>query len=262
MRYVIDAIRINLRAAMQYRASFLLQTLSQLIMTAGDLLAVLVLMDRFGHIGRWSPPEILLFFGAMQWTFALTEILDRGLCTFSTEVRRGTFDAMLVRPRSPLKQVILSRLDPRRIGTMLVGLAAVLLATRTLGLTWTWDRVLLLLWSSLGTVALLMGLFLVEASVTFFTVQGLEAVNVLTYGGRQTCQYPVDVFPGPIRLLFLYVAPIALTLHLPLGAILGKPVLPWPAWAVWVSPCAGFAFFGLVTLLWRLGVRRYQSAGS
>ena len=262
MRYILDAIRINLRSAAQYRASFLMQTLSQLIMTAGDLLAVLVLMGRFGHIGRWSPPEILLFFGAMQWTFALTEILNRGLGTLTGEIRSGGFDAVLLRPRSALKQVILSRIDPRRIGTMAVGLAAIVLATRLLGLAWTLPRLLLLLWSSIGTVALLMGLFLIEASVSFFTVQGIEAVNILTYGGRQVCQYPVDVYPSPIRLLFMYVAPIALCLHLPLGVILGHSILPWPDWAVWLSPLAGFLFFALITLLWRFGVKRYQSTGS
>ena len=262
MRYLWDAIRINLRSAAQYRASFLMQTFSQLIMTAGDLLAVLVLMDRFGGVGTWAPAEILMFFGAMQWTFALTEILNRGLGVFHSDIRSGGFDAVLLRPRSPLKQVILSRLDPRRVGTMAVGLTAMAVATRLLGFTWTLPRLLLLIWSMVGTTALLMGLFLIEASMSFFTVQGLEAVNVLTYGGRQVCEYPVDIYPGPLRLLFLYVAPIALCLHLPMGLILGHPIMPWPNWAVWLSPLAGFAFFAFVTLLWKTGVLHYQSTGS
>ena len=255
MRYLWDAIRINLRSAAQYRASFLMQTFSQLIMTAGDLLAVLVLMDRFGGVGTWAPAEILMFFGAMQWTFALTEILNRGLGVFHSDIRSGGFDAVLLRPRSPLKQVILSRLDPRRVGTMAVGLTAMAVATRLLGFTWTLPRLLLLIWSMVGTTALLMGLFQTMTEL-------YQGRDVLTYGGRQVCKYPVDIYPGPLRLLFLYVAPIALCLHLPMGLILGHPIKPWPDWAVWLSPLAGFAFFAFVTLLWKTGVLHYQSTGS
>ena len=75
MRYVMDALRMNLRAAAQYRKSFLMQCFSQLVMTAGDLWAVLLLMERFGHMGHWEPGQILFFFGIMQITFSFTEII-------------------------------------------------------------------------------------------------------------------------------------------------------------------------------------------
>ena len=43
LRYMGHAMGLLLRSAMQYRASFLMQTLSQAVMTGGDLLAVAVL---------------------------------------------------------------------------------------------------------------------------------------------------------------------------------------------------------------------------
>ena len=44
LRYMGHAMGLLLRSAMQYRASFLMQTLSQAVMTGGDLLAVAVLL--------------------------------------------------------------------------------------------------------------------------------------------------------------------------------------------------------------------------
>ena len=55
--------RMLIRSQMQYRASFLMQTFTQLVMMVTELLAVLILMDRFSVLGQWNRGEILFFFG-------------------------------------------------------------------------------------------------------------------------------------------------------------------------------------------------------
>lgn len=263
MRYMLNAMRMNLRRAAQYRVSFLMQTLSQLVMTAGDLWAVLLLLERFGQMGRWTGPEVLFFFGAMQLVFAFTEIINRGLGHFGGMIRSGGFDTLLVRPRRLLTQVLLSEIDPRRVGTMAVGITALAVASGLLGLRWTAGSVLLLLWAMAGTVCLMMGLFLLEAVICFVSVQSIEIVNSLTYGGRQTCQYPVDLYPGFIRLLFTFVVPVALCLQYPISRILGRPMAEGCLdLLLWLFPLAGPAFFLLMVLFWCAGVRRYRSTGS
>ena len=156
-----------------------------------------------------------------------------------------------------------NRLDARRLGGMLVGGAALAMACLRLRLRWTAGKVLLLALSALGSFFLILGLFLIEATVCFFSVKSIEMVNVLTYGGRQTCQYPVDVYPRPLRLLFTWVAPFALCMHLPVSVILDKPLMAVPIWQVYAAPLAGFAFFAGMALVWRrAGVTHYRSTGS
>lgn len=119
------------------------------------------------------------------------------------------------------------------------------------------------MWSALGTVTLMMALFMLEAVICFFIVQSTEAVNILTYGGRQTCHYPLDVYPEWIRLLFSFVVPVALCLQFPVCRVLGRPlggVVPGD-W-VWLTPLAGPLCYALMSLFWRAGLRRYRSTGS
>ena len=262
MRYVLHSMKMLWKSAAQYRSSLLMQVIAQVIMTAGDLLAVLVLMDRFLHIGRWQPAEVLLFFGVMQLAFSMTECFGRGISSFQGFVGSGSFDTVLLRPRGLLLQVMCSQLDPRRFGSFLVGGTAILLASATLSLRWTLPKLLLLAETLLGSVLLLLGLFLIEATFCFFSVRSIEMVNALTYGGRTTCQYPIDIYPGPLRLLFLYVAPIALCMHLPVSVILGKPMFDLPGWCAYAAPLSGLAFFLIMARVWYLGVRKYRSTGS
>ena len=262
MRYILHSMRMLLRSAVQYRASFFLQTVGQLVMTGGDLAAVLVLMDRFAGVGRWAPAEILFFFGVMQITFALVECFGRGISTFAGYVGSGEFDTLLLRPRPLLLQVVCARLDPRRVGSVAVGLTALLLSAAQLHIAWTAGRLLMLAVSVAGSLLLLLGLFLIEATVSFFSVRSIEMVNVLTYGGRTACQYPVDIYPRPLRLLFTWVAPFALCMHLPVSWIIGRPMLAVPEPVIFLAPLTGAAFFGLMAGVWYTGVRHYRSTGS
>ena len=262
MRYMIHAVKMLFKSALQYRASLLMQVIAQFVMTGGELMAVVVLLSRFQVVGHWGAGEIMFFFGVMQATFALTELLGRGITSFAWFVQRGEFDALILRPRPLLVQVMVSQLDPRRLGGVLVGVIAVLAAGTRLNIQWTLLKALLLTEVVLGSMLLLLGLFMIEATVSFFSVKSIEMVNILTYGGRSACQYPVDVYPGVLRFLFTYLAPFAMCMHWPVSYIIGAAMVEMPVWGYFLTPLAGPAFFALMVRVWYLGVRRYRSTGT
>ena len=262
MRYMIHAVKMLFKSALQYRASLLMQVIAQFVMTGGELMAVVVLLSRFQVVGHWGAGEIMFFFGVMQATFALTELLGRGITSFAWFVQRGEFDALILRPRPLLVQVMVSQLDPRRLGGVLVGVIAVLAAGTRLNIQWTLLKALLLTEVVLGSMLLLLGLFMIEATVSFFSVKSIEMVNILTYGGRSACQYPVDVYPGVLRFLFTYLAPFAMCMHWPVSYIIGAAMVEMPVWGYFLTPLAGAAFFALMVRVWYLGVRRYRSTGT
>jgi len=262
MRYVFHSVRMLMKSAMQYRSSLLMQVIAQFVMTGGELMAVTVLLSRFRVVGHWGASEIMFFFGVMQASFALTELFGRGIAAFQGFVGRGEFDSVILRPRPLLLQVMCSQLDPRRIGSFLVGAAAVAMAATQLEITWTVGKLLLMAEVVVCSVLLLLGLFLIEATMCFFSVKSIEMVNVLTYGGRSTCQYPVDIFPTPLRVLFSYVAPVALCMHWPVSWVLEQPMVDMAQGWYYVTPLAGGVFFALMASVWYAGAKHYRSTGT
>ena len=262
MRYMWHSLRMLMKSAMQYRSSLLMQVIAQIVLTGGELLAVTVLLSRFRVVGHWSAMEIMFFFGVMQSSFALTELFGRGIAAFSGFVGRGEFDSLLLRPRPLLLQVLCSQLDPRRVGSFAVGVTAIVIAAVQLDVTWTAGKVLLMAEVVLCSMLLTLGLFLIEATMCFFSVKSIEMVNVLTYGGRSTCQYPVDIFPKPLEVLFTYVAPFALCMHWPVSVVLGRPMVDMAMGWFYVTPLAGALFFAHMTRVWYWGVKRYRSTGT
>ena len=252
-----------IKSQLQYPFSFLMQTLAQLVMEGGEMLALILLIDRFNRLNQWGPGDLYFFFGVMSVSFYLTEIFGRGITgNFPYLVRTGQLDTILLRPRGVLTQVLCSAADPRRITCIAVGIVSLILGSNLAKITWTPLKALLLAESVFFSFWLLLGLFMIEAILSIHSVKSIELANALTYGGRSACEYPSDIYPRPLRILFTVIAPFALVMHVPASAILDKPLFGWPMWAAFVTPLSGLVLFGVMYLLFRKAMRFYRSTGS
>ena len=263
IRLYIRSMGMLIKSQLQYRASFIMQTLAQLVMEGGEMLAVILIMNRFEKLNQWMPGDLYFFFGMMSVTFYLTEIFGRGMTgNFPSMVRTGQLDTLLLRPRGILTQVMCGGADPRRITCVAVGVTAMVIGSRMSCVQWTVLKVLAMAESIAMGMLLILGLFMIEAIFCIHSVKSVELVNALTYGGRSACEYPIDIFPRPLRVLFTVVAPFALTLHVPAAWILDKPMYGWPTWTVFVCPLAGAVTLGIMVMLFHKAIRYYRSTGS
>ena len=252
-----------IKSQLEYPLSFLMQTLAQLVMEGGEMLALILLIDRFDRMNQWGPGDLYFFFGVMSVSFYLTEIFGRGITgNFPYLVRTGQLDTILLRPRGVLTQVLCSAADPRRITCVAVGVVSPVLGSRLAEIDWTPLKALLLAESVCFSFWLILGLFLIEAILCIHSVKSIELANALTYGGRSACEYPSDIYPRPLRILFTVIAPFALVMHVPASAILDTPLCGWPAWTAFVTPASGLVLFGVMYLLFRKAMKFYRSTGS
>ena len=262
VKLYLRSMKMLMRCQMEYPVSFLLNTLSQFVMMGGELMAVLLLVDRFEQVGRWTGSQILFFFGLMTLTFYLVECFARGISNFPPVVQSGSLDTMLLRPRGVLTQVLCYAIDPRRIGCIVIGIAAMWMGAVQSQVQWTILKVLVLLESVTGGFLLIIALFLIEGYTCLHSIKSVEMVNVFTYGGRSTCQYPIDIYPGPLKIMFTVVAPFALTMHVPAAYILDMPILNLPAWSAFLTPLSGLVSFLIMYRVFQHGLKYYRSTGS
>jgi ABC-2 type transport system permease protein len=128
---------------------------------------------------------------------------------------------------------------------------------------WTAAKLIFLPFAFAGMVAFFGGLFIIGATITFWTVESIEVVNIFTYGGSEMISYPMDIYPLWLRSFFTYVVPAIFLNYYPALYILGIPdPLGLPAWAAVMGPVVGFGMLGLALQFWRFGVRHYQSTGT
>lgn len=254
----------SIRGQLQYPTSTFLLAAGQFMTTIIDILAAWALFDRFGAVQGWTFGDIALFFGMVSVSFAVADFLSRGFDMFGPMfIRTGDFDRILLRPRSATLQLIGYDFRIARIGRFLQGVLIIALATSALSIAWDPAKVALAMWTIAGGVALFFGLMVFQATLAFWTVESLEVMNVLTYGGVQAAQFPLSLYAPWFRNLLIFVVPLGCVAYFPVLAILDKPdPLGAPDWILPLTPAAGFLFLGVSFLAWRFGVSKYTSTGS
>lgn len=256
-------INISLKAQMQYQVSFILQTLGQFMTTAFEFLGIWTLFNRFNTIGNWKLGEIALFYGMVNTTFACADALGRGFDTFWQIIKNGDFDRLLLRPRSTILQLLGAELTLKRIGRLSQGLVVLLWSLSTLHITLNLPNIWLLSASFLGGIALFLAIVMIAATLTFWTIDSLEIMNILTYGGVETAQYPLAIYSKWLQRFFTYIVPLACVNYFPLLAILGKEKeLAIPQWFCYFSPILGIVFLVVAIAFWQLGEKYYCSTGN
>ncbi len=263
VRLYVRYIGLSFRSQMQYRASFIMLSVGQFLVTGVEFIGILVLFDRFERLDAWTLPEVALFYGMINMAFALADATARGFDQFGATVKSGDFDRLLLRPRSTVLQLAGQELTLRRIGRFSQGLVVLLWAAFAMDITWSLDKILILIGAILGGACVFYGVVILQATLAFWTTEGLEIMNTLTYGGVETAQYPLSIYRTWFRRFFTFVVPLACVSYYPALAILERTdPLGSPSAFQWLAPLIGLLFLCLCLHVWRIGVRHYRSTGS
>lgn len=256
-------VRLSIESQLQYKASFIMMSCGHFLITFIDFLGIWVLFERFGNLKGFTFPEAALFYGIVHMAFAITEGWTRGFDIFPRLVRMGDFDRILLRPRTTVLQILGHNFQIMRIGRFLQGFVVLIWAIYKLNISWTLSKTLLLVGSIIGGNFLFSGLIVLQATISFWSIQSLEIMNSFTYGGVEAAQYPISIYRTWFRKILIYIIPLATVNYFPAMSIIEKTdFLGYPTWIGWISPFIGFVFFLLSLFVWRFGVLHYTSIGS
>ncbi len=201
----------------------------------------------------------MLTTGIAVFGHTLTEILLQGLNHFYLNIKSGILDQMMVRPRGLLFQVICSEFQINKIGRLIEAIVLIVYGTINAHIEWTLYKVLVYILIILGSNILFASLLILKAAFCFWTVDGMELMNILQEGGRDLSSYPISIYKDWFAKLFTYVVPFGMVNYLPLLYLLNKQDVPF-----WygLAPLTTIIFFGLMLLVWKVGIRSYKSTGS
>jgi len=246
---------------MQYRLSF---WVGFTVTFAADLVQIAllgVLFTRFPAIQGWTWRDVALLYGLGQVSMGLLRSVSRQLDNFDQLIVSGEFDNFLVRPLSPLFHVLAARFEIAELGRVVCGLALFAVAARTARVALTLDHAVVAAGAVAGGMLIWFGLMWMVASLSFWYTRTGKLQDVVQSAGRELVTYPLGIYPSGVRAILTFVFPLALITYYPAARLLGKAAEGPPFLAVAALP-AGLLLVALAALVWRAGLRHYQSTGS
>ena len=258
MTLYIKYCSMHWKSEMQYKASFLFLTIGNFLMQFSTFLGVCFMFSLFHDVDGFTYAQVLLCFAVVIMAFSFAEMFGSGFERFSRMLGNGEFDRALVRPRNIVWQILVSRISFFRAGATVQAALVFLWAIPNSGVFWTWDKILTLCLMVVCGSVIFFVLFLIKATFAFFTTEGLDFMNILTYGGRDHGRYPYSIYGKEVLRFLTFVIPLALFQYYPLLYLLDME----RSALYMLTPLMGLLFLVPGYLFFRIGLRRYKSTGS
>jgi ABC-2 type transport system permease protein len=253
----------RVRSEWQYRTSFALFLLSQAMVATLEFASIAVIFTNIDALGGWSLVEVTVLVGINGVAFGLADMFASPVEFASIHIRQGTFDTFLIRPVSPLLQLIGTEFELRRVGLVVQPTIVLAIALQLVRVQWTPAAALLVATAIVSGAVIFGAIWVLTSSIAFWTVETQEIASSFTYGGRTLGNYPIDVFGAWLRRIVTFAVPIAFVGYLPAARLLGKP-LPFglPSILGWGGPAVALVLLIMTRAVWRFAIRHYRSTGS
>jgi ABC-2 type transport system permease protein len=256
-----DIARLWVRAALSYPASFWMMASSHFLLTLLDFVGIWIMFHTIDSLGGFDLPEIAFLYGATAFGIGVADLVAGQVERLGQLIRTGRLDGMLVKPLPLLVQVCADQFALRRVARIVQ--AVTVLTVASLWVDWTPAKVGLTLTMLASGSVIFLAIFVVFACVQFWTLDASEVANAFTYGGNTMTQYPLTIFPKQVVTALTCVVPLAFVNWYPSLYVLDRPdPYGFPEWLRYASPLAALALAAVAALVWRTGVRHYESTGS
>jgi len=247
----------HLRAQLQYEADVWLALIG---VALGQIVGALFISSLFRlrpALGGWSIWEAAVPYGLIGLARGLSELLCEGLWHIRTIVARGELDVPLVRPLPLVFQIATRASDLHSLSNLIIGSSIIGLAFHRLGLVLSAAKIIFFVFTMAGSTLVMAAMILIANSIAFWDRSVDSSLPSFVLQIADGAQIPLSVYGAPVRVVLTWILPYAFVSYFPAQVLLGKPVTP----LAWASPLIGPLVAGLACMIFRLGLRRYESAG-
>lgn len=250
--------RVGVMAEVQYRINFFVQLLQSLVTLGTGLIALGLVFAYTNSLAGWSHAELLAVMGVHILVGGIIRtIIQPNMLRLIDEVREGTLDFVLTKPEDAqaivsVREVQMWRMVDIVLGLFVLGTAVVQLGGRVGFLE------ALMFATTLLLGALMIYSFWLMLTTGAFWVVRMDHVLELFQGLYQAGRWPVDVYPGGLRLALTFLVPVAFAVTVPAQTLTGRLTL---------QTLLGAAALAVVLLaisrwVWKIGLRHYTGASA
>ncbi len=249
------ALKNTLASRLAYRIDFFMSVFIMLLFELIIPFATFLIYRSGGAFPGWSFGEVLLVQAVFLLAKGVVNPFFAGIVWNTLiRVREGTYDLLLIKPRSVLFMTLLTSIDVEDLGKLLGGVGVLVLALSGLpaAAPENWLAFVLLFACS---VCVFMSFSFFMAGSCFKWV-GNSRVYEIFDALSAFAMYPMSIFSKGLRVLVTAVIPLAIMAFIPASVLLGKSI-EYLAFALG----SGAVFLAAGAFFWTRMLRSYTSAG-
>jgi ABC-2 type transport system permease protein len=249
---------------MEYKTSFFVGMFANLYTYFITYLTFWILVNRFSSIGGWNFEEVSVLYGLNLLTYAISGTLFWYSIYYLEDLASsGRLDGMLVRPMGIITQLACQKFGHTFLGQILITMIFIIPPL--------WNRLVIdgsflkigyLISILISGVMLHAGAVILVGALSIKTLHSTSVGQIVYYDIRNFINYPLNIYPGFLKVILTFIFPWAFINYYPSLIILDKVQSPYDLVMGILSPVVGISFFMLSLYIFQKGLRSYSSSGS
>lgn len=258
MELFFTLFKASFKREAQYKFDFFVNILGNFLGLFADFLIIALILIRFQNIAGWQLHQVALMYAIIEFGFGVYRLIGEGFNRFEELILSGKFDTLLLRPVPVLVQVMLHKIDLKRLGmvvqAMVVGLWGIQRSTFPNSSFYCYLPLLLL-----ASVIINLEVSIILAAMAFWTGKNKDIIILGHYSTRTAATYPATIYHKLFSHILTLVIPFFTVSYYPLLYYTGKSDNPFYL----LTPLFGITTMTLLSsLIWRSGIKRYSSTGT
>lgn len=248
----------SLKRAMEYRVDCLIGMISQIAFQAIELIFIWIIFQNTDSIAGWNFEELLLLYGVMMLSVAVTSLLfestynlGRGL------IRKGKFDTILLRPVHPLISVLGEAEVSEALGYIVISMILIVSTLVKLEVQITVFLVFKILYFGILGGFIIGGIQTICGVAGFWTYKSNEIVWS-AFQLHRLAEYPIEIYNKFIRILITFILPFAFASYYPTLNYLGEK----NNYLMFTSLAFTLIIWFIAVKIWNFALKKYRSTGS
>jgi ABC-2 type transport system permease protein len=250
--------RTEFQREIEYRANLAMELAQMVMFIATSIGAVLVLFTYTRALNGWTLPQMLVLLGVYYLIQGVEEFVFLPSVTQMMEhIRLGTLDFTLLKPANSQFLVSLRQLNVVQIGQIGLGSGVIALGLANLREDVTADTAAAFAVALVCSIVLVYAVLMILATLSFWFVR-IDNILVIFASFMDAGRFPVDLYPGWLRLTLSTIVPVGVAVTVPAQAIAGR-LDPLGLAAMVVVAVVSVWFTGW---FWRRGLANYTGASA
>ncbi|GIM91112.1 ABC transporter permease [Paractinoplanes toevensis] len=258
-RLYLRLLGAHFRSMMEYETDFLILAGATVLMQVVNVVFLSALFAKVPVLNGWTFWSVLMMFGAVALAEGVGSLFFDGMWNLAWHINRGELDYYLVRPYPVALQVSSAALGINGLSNIVTGGLMIGAGLAHSAVEWTPWRIALGVLLLISSVVIKLSINLATNAVCFWLNSPSPMFAFAMHQVGDLARFPLSIYPFALKAVLGVVLPFAFISFFPIAYLLDTGSSQWVGL---LTPLVAVYCAGMAALVFRRGLRRYESAGN
>jgi ABC-2 type transport system permease protein len=249
----------HFRSMLEYQADFLILAAATVLMQVVNVVFLSALFAKVPVLNGWTFWSVVMMFGAVALAEGVGSLFFDGMWSLAWQINRGELDYYLVRPYPVALQSSSAAVGVNGLSNIVTGGLMIGAGLAHAEVDWTPWRVAAGVLLLISSIVIKLSISLATNAACFWLSSPSPLFAFAMHQVGDLARFPLSIYPLALKAALGLALPFAFISFFPIAYLLGAGSARWLGL---LTPLVAAYCAGMAALVFRRGLRRYESAGN